>query len=221
MMNTIGKKWQRSINWRMIPKILLLFWISSFFGIDLSMKLNHNWSKLRDIYKSLLKFYGEVHENHKKNGNHDDFINFCNNRSEVYYFYLWLKVKPNLFSLCVTGLPENVFADSGIHRPSPTPSNNSFGCSSKASLVDSVNALVEERKNSRKNDEWEAKLNEERLKKRISKNYDVKRLIDVKKHLQSENDRDIICVLRNYEKKLAEALDISSSSSDEDKTQLN
>ncbi len=82
---------------------------------------------------------------------------------------------------------------------------------------------MEERKNSRKNDEWEAKLNEERLKKQISKNYDdnVKWLIDVKKQLQSETDRDIIRVLRKYERKLAEALDISSSSSDEEETQLN
>jgi hypothetical protein len=53
---------------------------------------------------------------------------------------------------------------------------------------------VEERKNSWKNDEWEAnKLKEERLKKQISKNYDdnVKWLIDVKKQLQSETDQDL------------------------------
>ncbi len=36
-----------------------------FSGIDPSMKFNHNWSKLRDVYKSLVKSYGEVHENHK------------------------------------------------------------------------------------------------------------------------------------------------------------
>ncbi len=31
-----------------------------FDGVDPSVKLEHNWSKLRDIYKGLTKVYGEV-----------------------------------------------------------------------------------------------------------------------------------------------------------------
>jgi hypothetical protein len=83
-------------------------------GIDPSIKLEHSWSKLREIYKTLTKSYGEVFENHKKN-----FINFCGSKSDVYYLHLWLKQKPQLESLVVGDLPEDVFYDSG-RRPSPT-----------------------------------------------------------------------------------------------------
>jgi len=55
-----------------------------FLGVDPSDKLQHSWSKLRDIYKALTKLYREVFENHKKSGNHDDFIKFCGAKSEVY-----------------------------------------------------------------------------------------------------------------------------------------
>jgi hypothetical protein len=40
-----------------------------FSGIDPSIKLEHSWRKLRDIYKALTKStksYGKVFENHKK-----------------------------------------------------------------------------------------------------------------------------------------------------------
>ncbi len=61
-----------------------------------SIKLKHSWSKLHDIYEVLVKDFELVRENHKKSGNHDDFINFCDNKSEVYYLYLWLQEKPDL-----------------------------------------------------------------------------------------------------------------------------
>jgi len=74
----------------------LAFVDSVFLGVNPSVKLEHSWSKLREIYKGLTKSYGEIFENHKKSGNHDDFINFCGSKSEVYYLYLWLKEKPQL-----------------------------------------------------------------------------------------------------------------------------
>jgi hypothetical protein len=75
----------------------LLAYDNAFFdGVDPSVKLEHNWSKLKEIFKNLTKSYGEVFGNHKKSGNHDDFINFCGARSEMYYLHLWLEEKPQL-----------------------------------------------------------------------------------------------------------------------------
>jgi hypothetical protein len=62
----------------------LAFVDSIFLGVDPSVKLDHSWSKLREIFKGLTKSYCEIFENHKKSGNHDDFINFCGSNSEVY-----------------------------------------------------------------------------------------------------------------------------------------
>ena len=124
---------------------------SLFLGIDPSVKLQHSWSKLRDIYKSLTKSYREVFENHKKSGNHDDFINFCGSKGDVYYLYLWLQEKPQLESMVVADLPNDVFFDSAAAfentttpRRSPTESESSFRTSAKSTLAASVNALVEE-----------------------------------------------------------------------------
>jgi hypothetical protein len=90
----------------------LAFHDEMFEGIDPFVKLSHSWSKLRDIYKVLSKDYEVVRENHKKSGNHDDFINFCNNKSEVYYLYLWLQQKPDVTNVIAYELPENIFCDS-------------------------------------------------------------------------------------------------------------
>jgi hypothetical protein len=90
-------------------------------------KLEHNWSKRREIYKGRTESYGEIFENSKKSGNHDDFISFCGAKSEVYYLYLWLQVKPQLNAMVVTELPNEVFFGSRMKenyelkcRPSPT-----------------------------------------------------------------------------------------------------
>ena len=74
----------------------LAFVESNFHGVNPSVKLDHSWSKLREFFKGLTKSYGEIFENHKKSGNHDDFVNLCGSKSEVYYLYLWLKDKPQL-----------------------------------------------------------------------------------------------------------------------------
>jgi hypothetical protein len=179
-----------------------------FSGVDPSIKVEHSWSKLREIYKALTKSYGEVFDNHKKSGNHDDFINFCGSRSDVYYLHLWLGQKPQLETLVVIDLPEDVFYDTAApasetrRRPSPTFSNNS----GRSALVDSVNALVEERKKSRESKEqdmFQLKFNEEKLKMQVSHNYDenVKRLIDVKRQLESETNPSVKKILKKYEKK--------------------
>ena len=69
----------------------LAFEDAMFDDIDPSVKLSHSWSKLREIFKSLSKDFEIVRDNHKQSGNHDDFINFCNNRSDVYYLYCGFK----------------------------------------------------------------------------------------------------------------------------------
>ncbi len=97
-----------------------------FEGIDPSIKLNHSWSKLHDIYRVLSKDFGSVRENHKKIGNHDDFVNFFNNKSEVYYLYLWLQEKPDVSNIVACELLDTIFFDSAanviIYCPSPSNS---------------------------------------------------------------------------------------------------
>jgi len=111
------------------------------------------------------------------------------------------------------------FYDSGApavehrRRPSPTFSNNS----GRSALVDSVNALVEEGKKSRESKEqdlFQLKFNEEKLKMQVSRNYDenVKRLIEVKHQLESETNPGVKNILVKYEKKLTKVVDFSSSS---------
>ncbi len=122
----------------------------------------------------------------------------------------------------VIDLPEGVFFDSGKkddyevrRRPSPTTSELSFAHSgSRNSLVASVNALVEERRKAREPGQYDAEINKQKLEMHISRNYDdnVKRLIEVKRQLETESNCGIIKVLKRYEKKLTKVVDFSSSS---------
>jgi hypothetical protein len=190
----------------------LAFYDDMFEGINPSVKHNHSWSKLHEIFKVLSKDYEVVRENHKKSGNHDDFINFCNNKSEVYYLYLWLQQKLDVTNVVAYELPENVFCDSTanliIRRPSPT---NSY--TTRQSLVESVNALVEARKPNAK----QLQLTEEKLKSQVSKNRDdaMGRLLHTKQQLRAETDDGIRKILRKYEKKLIKELDFSSDSEED------
>jgi hypothetical protein len=200
---------------------------SMFAGIDPSVKLPHSWSKLRDIYKGVTKSYAEVFENFKKSGNHDDFINFCGAKSEVYYLYLWLQEKPQLEQMVVAELPNDLFIDSAKkeqfelkRRPSPTGSELSFSRSSgnKSSVAASINALVEERRKSREPSHFDEAISKQKLEMKLSRNYEenVKRLIDVKRQLETESNVGIIKVLKKYEKKLTKFVDFSSSSDESD-----
>jgi len=200
---------------------------SMFAGIDPSVKLPHSWSKLRDIYKGVTKSYAEVFENFKKSGNHDDFINFCGAKSEVYYLYLWLQEKPQLEQMVVAELPNDLFIDSAKkeqfelkRRPSPTGSELSFSRSSgnKSSVAASINALVEERRKSREPSQFDEAISKQKLEMKLSRNYEenVKRLIDVKRQLETESNVGIIKVLKKYEKKLTKLVDFSSSSDESD-----
>jgi hypothetical protein len=67
-----------------------------FANVDPSIKLEHNWTKLHEIFKGLMKGYSEVYDNHKKSGNYDDFENFVGNPSECLHLYFWLQEKPQL-----------------------------------------------------------------------------------------------------------------------------
>jgi hypothetical protein len=198
-----------------------------FLGIDPSVKQDHSWSKLHEIFKGLTKSYAEIHENHKQSGYHDDFINFVGAKSEVYYLHLWLQDKPQLEPMVNINLPEDVFLDSGNtrkqeevqRRPSPTNSEISFVRSSigRNNLVASINSLVEERRKSREPGPVEVEINRKKLEMQISWNYEdnVKRLIDVKRQLETENNPGIIKVFKKYEKRLTKAVDFSSNSDSE------
>jgi hypothetical protein len=195
-----------------------------FLEIDPSVKQDHSWSKLREIFKGLTKSYAEIHKNHKQSGNHDDFINFVGVKSKVYCLYLWLQGKPQLEPMVNINLPEEVFFDIGNkskqdevqHRPSPTNSKLSFVCSSigRNNMVASINSFVEEHRKSREPRPIEVEINRKKLEMKISRNYEdhVKRLLDVKRQLETENNPGIIKVLKKYEKRLAKAVDFSSSS---------
>ncbi len=75
-----------------------------------------------------------------------------------------------------------------------------------------MNALVEERK-AREPGQYDAEINKQKLDMLISRNYDdnVKRLIEVKRPLETETNRGIIKILKKYEKKLTKVVDFSSS----------
>jgi hypothetical protein len=188
------------------------------------VKQDHSWSKLCEIFKGLTKSYAEIHKNHKQSGNHDHFINFVGVKSKVYCLYLWLQGKPQLEPMVNINLPEEVFFDIGNkskqdevqHRPSPTNSKLSFVCSSigRNNMVASINSLVEEHRKSREPRPIEVEINRKKLEMKISRNYEdhVKRLLDVKRQLETENNPGIIKVLKKYEKRLAKAVDFSSSS---------
>jgi hypothetical protein len=200
---------------------------SMFAGVDPSVKLPHSWSKLWDMYKGVSKSYAEVFEDFKKSGSHDDFINFCGSKSEVYYLYLWLQEKPQLEQMVVAELPTDLFINSGKkeqfelkRRPSPTSSELSFSRSSggKSSVPASINALVEERRKSREPSYFDEAISKQKLEMKLSRNYEenVKRLIDVKHQLETETNVGIIKVLKKYEKKLTKVVDFSSSSKGSD-----
>jgi hypothetical protein len=193
----------------------LLAYNNAFFdGIDPSVKLEHNWSKLQEIYEGLTKSYGEVFEN-------DNFINFCGARSEMYYLHLWLEEKPQLQNMVVIDLPEGVFFDSGNkdqfelrRQPSPTASEPSFSHSvGKSNLAASINAPVKECRKSRESGQVDLRISQQKLEMQVSHNYDdnVKQLIEVKRQLETEMDPGRIKVLKKYEKKLTKVVDFSSS----------
>jgi hypothetical protein len=75
---------------------------------------------------------------------------------------------------------------------------------------------VEERKKSREATQADDAYKSQKLEMQISRNYDdnVKRLIDVKRQLETETNPGIRKVLKKYEKKLLKVVDLSSSSSD-------
>jgi hypothetical protein len=116
-----------------------------FSDINPSKKLNHTWSKLHEIWKNLLKNYNNVHENWKQSGNHDDFLNFCNGKSDEFYLFLQLQQKPMLSNMVDNNLPDSILFDSNKNRscyPSPTFSEYSTSCTSKANLADSISKWV-------------------------------------------------------------------------------
>jgi hypothetical protein len=123
-----------------------------FSDIGPSKKLP--WSKLHEIWKNLLKNYNDVHEKWKQSRNHDDFLNFCNGKSDVYYLFLQLQQKPM-----------------------PTFSEYSTSRTSKASLAESISKWV-----ALKSDQSSTDLSKTKVNAVNSKNLDdtINRLIETK-----------------------------------------
>jgi hypothetical protein len=192
-----------------------------FSDINPSKKVNHTWSKLRDIWKTLLKNYNDVHENWKQSGNHDDFLNFCNGKSDVYYLFLRLQQKPMLTNMVTNYLPESIFFDSNnkIHhrRPLPTFSEYSTSRTSKANLADSVSKWV-----ALKSDQSSTELSKAKLKAVNSKNLDdtINRLIETKQRYNNETDPDVKRILKwnrkTLEKTMADLAPVLPDSSSSD-----
>jgi hypothetical protein len=103
----------------------------------------------------------------------------------VYYLYLWLQEKPQLGSIVVTDLPDDVFFDSAMAFEntttpwsSPTESEASFQTSKKFTFAASIITLVEEQRKSREfkeqsnkePDQFQSRLNKEKLEMQISCN---------------------------------------------------
>jgi hypothetical protein len=74
-----------------------------------------------------------------KSGNHEDFINFCNNKSGVYYLYLWLQDKPDLANIISCDLPDKVFYERSTPFCHPSPTGSIM---THQTLAESVNALA-------------------------------------------------------------------------------
>ncbi len=202
-----------------------------FANVDPSIRLEHNWMKLCEIFKGLMKGYSEVYDNHKKSGNHDDFENFVGNCSELLYLYFWLQEKPQLQPMVIINLPEEVFFDTSVPdqiaarplRRSPTGSESSLKFSGKSTLAASVTAFIEERRKSRElslvqSDPYVSQLTKEKLEMQVSHNLEdnVNRLIEVKWKLEVETNPGIVKVLKKYEKRLKEVIDMTSSSENEE-----
>ncbi len=92
-------------------------------------------------------------------------INFCNNKSEVYYLYLWLQDKADLANIVYCGLPDKVLFESStpFRCPSPTGSIMTY-----QTLAESVHVLAA----AHLRDLSQEKLTEEKLKAQVRKNCD-------------------------------------------------
>jgi hypothetical protein len=69
--------------------------------------VDHNWKKLRTIWKTVNSEYKQALARYSQSGTHtDNFYSFCNGKKDVYYLRLWLEIKPNLNDMVVADLPD-------------------------------------------------------------------------------------------------------------------
>lgn len=77
--------------------------------IDPSKIVQHDWKKLRKIWKQLNSDYKAALHRFTQSGTHDDnFFNFCYGKLDVYYLRKHLAIRPNLVGFVEATLPEEV-----------------------------------------------------------------------------------------------------------------
>jgi hypothetical protein len=83
--------------------------------IDPSKILNHQWKKLRHIWKAINADYKAALTRCTLSGTHESsFYDFTNGKLDVYYLRKWLQAKPHLNDMVEADLPEEVSISSDM-----------------------------------------------------------------------------------------------------------
>ena len=93
-------------------------------SIDPSIVTEHDWKKLRSIWKKLNSGYKLALSKYTTSGQHEDeFYSFCNGQLDVFYLRKHLQLKPDVNGFVEADLPEDAFKNS---------SDRTSSCSSKS-----------------------------------------------------------------------------------------
>ena len=81
--------------------------------IDASKIVQHDWKKLRGIWKAINMEYKSALSRFTLSGTHtSNFYDFCNGKKDIYYLRKHLELKPNLTGTIGADLPEDTFIES-------------------------------------------------------------------------------------------------------------
>eukprot|EP00918_Siedleckia_nematoides_P101985 GHVU01222823.1.p1 GENE.GHVU01222823.1~~GHVU01222823.1.p1 ORF type:complete len:349 (+),score=51.81 GHVU01222823.1:1031-2077(+) len=96
-------------------------------GIDVSNIVEHDWKKLRCIWKQVNSDYRCAVRKYTQSGTHaSDFFSFCNGKIDVFYLRKLLELKPELNATVQADLPTGAFCNSAattqlVQPPAPPP----------------------------------------------------------------------------------------------------
>lgn len=94
--------------------------------IDPSKIVNHDWKKLRKIWKAVNADYKASLNNFTQSGTHDDdFYSFCNGKLDVFYLRCHLELRPELNGTVEAALPDECFLSSDMPVSTKTSSEGS------------------------------------------------------------------------------------------------
>ena len=157
--------------------------------IDFSRIVQHDWKKLRKIWKDIHRDYKKAMGKYTQSGTHEsNFFGFCDNKVEVYYLWRKLKLRPDLNEFVGARLPEGcAIASDRAMMPDPddiSPVSSSGG--SKRKQKQSATAVVGAEFASVLN-----KIGESFSHQAVARNKDHE-LFDLRSALfQQRNDRDV------------------------------